>query len=115
MGLFSGVMLGYALTRLTTILEELLISRSQGFIGAGGGIDSMPLRRRMEIEAKYPKWLSRLKEYPRHEVTRTLIKNLQVSDAVGNGVRSLAIGELFEVLVARGYAMDTETFAEFYR
>ncbi len=114
MGIFGGVMLGYVLTRLTSVHEELIISRSREFIGAGGGIDSLSLRRRMEIETKYPKWLSRLTEYPRHEVTRSLIKNLQVSDAVGNELRSSAIGELFEILVRKGYALDAESFAAYY-
>ncbi len=114
MGIFGRVMLGYALTKLTNVHEELLVSRSKSFIGAGGGVDSLPVHRQREISEKYPKWLDQLKVYPQYDVTRALLKNLQVSDAVRNELRSLAINELFGVLVMQGCALDVEAYTAFH-
>lgn len=114
MGIIADVMLGFALTGLTNVHEELLTSKRNGFIGAGGGLDSLPRSRQFEIQEKYPKWLNRLKRYPRHKVTRELLKNLRMAEAVGRGLRMEAIAELLKILIDEGYAMDMETFAASY-
>lgn len=114
MGIIADVMLGFALTGLTNVHEELLMSKRNGFIGAGGGVDSLPRSRQVEIQQKYPKWLSRLKSHPRHKVTRELLKNIRVAEAIGSGARVEAIGELLKVLIDEGYALDLDTFAASY-
>lgn len=111
MGIFANIILGATLTKLTSVHEELIASRAQGFIGEGGGVDSLPVVRRKEIEEKYPKWLQQLRKYPANTVTHALVKNLQVVDMIGNGIRAQAIGELFELLVKQGIAMSAEEMA----
>ena len=114
MGIIADVMLGFALTGLTNVHEELLISERGGFIGAGGGIDSLPRSRQLEIQEKYPKWLHRLERYPRHKVTCELLKNLRMAEVGRRESRIEAISRLLDILISQGYAMDMDAFAASY-
>lgn len=113
-GIIADVMLGFALTGLTNVHEEMLVSGRSGFIGAGGGIDSLPRSRQLDIQKKYPKWLQRLEKYPRHKVTCELLKNLRMAEAGGREIRIEAISRLLDILIAQGYAMDLDAFMASY-
>ena len=55
MGIFADIAFGNALTKLTNLFEEIERTKRTHFIGAGGGIDSLPISRQRELEQKLPK------------------------------------------------------------
>lgn len=113
MGIFSDLMLGYALTKLTNVHEEIMLLKGRGLIGADG-LDALPKLRQQILTDQYLKNMGRLGKYPRHKVTHALFKNLQVAQAIGSEVRISSITTLFDVLVSEGYALDMDAFAASY-
>ena len=51
MGIFAGIAFGNALTKLTNLFEEIERTKYTHFIGAGGGIDSLPISRQKRVGA----------------------------------------------------------------
>jgi hypothetical protein len=113
LGIISDLMLGYALTKLTTIHEVIIAERARGPIGAGG-IDSLPEHKQRLLELDYLKWMGKLGKYPRHKVTHALLKNMQIAQAIGSDIRMQALAELFEVLVRERLALDVDTYSASY-
>ncbi|HGW3768214.1 TPA: hypothetical protein ACNH1M_002429 [Enterobacter cloacae] len=115
-GIFSQIALGNTLTKLTNVFEELELSKKVMFPGAGGGIDSLPIRRQQEINDKMPKWLSNLKKHPRHVVTRELIKNILLNEKMGvlRQQRIEAQYNLWEFLIKNGLALSEDDFLKSY-
>ncbi len=106
--------MGQHLTRMTNIFEEIERTRSSMPIGVGGGVDSLPLARQVRANNEFEQALGYLKIYPRHEVTRELVKNAQLAERMGRPVRVIAIGKLIEVLVQAGAALDMDDFMKSY-
>ncbi|WP_456310159.1 hypothetical protein [Serratia proteamaculans] len=106
----SQIALGNALTKLTNVFEELQHSKKVMPVGAGGGIDSLPIRRQQEIINKMPKWLDTLRKHPRHVVTRELIKNMLISEKLGEVGRIEIQFTLLEYLVENDVAISDDEF-----
>jgi len=114
MGIFSDIIFGNAITNLTNMFEEIELTRSTNFIGAGGGFDALPKRKQAEYAAKTPKWLNTLEKRPRHEVTLTLVKNMTLSARSGRKLRLQAQENLLNWLVERRIALDADAFFASY-
>jgi len=110
MGILGNLFTGSALTNLTSVFEEIERTRQTHFIGAGGGFDSLPKRRQLELERKVPKWLATLQQRPAHEVTNKLLKNMQVAAKFGRQERMQAQSKLLDWLVQKNVAIDPEEF-----
>lgn len=106
--------MGQHLARITSVFEEVERTRSTMPIGAGGGIDSLPLARQARANTEFEQALAYLKIYPRHEVTRELVKNAQLAERMGRPIRVVAIGRLIETLVQKGVALDIDDFMKSY-
>lgn len=112
MGIIGDLLFGSALTKLTDVFVEIEMTRSRSFIGAGGGYDSLPARRRAVIDTKLPKWLGTLRQRPPGEVTREVLKNMHVVQRAGNGLRVQAQARMLETLVIEGIAQDPDDFLD---
>lgn len=99
---------------MTNIFEEIERTRHTMFIGAGGGIDSLPLARQRHAKAILEEGITYLKRYPRHEVTRELAKNAVLAERMGRHLRTIAIARLTEALIDMGVALDMDTFMQSY-
>lgn len=108
------IKMGHHLTQMTNIYEEMELTRHTMFIGAGGGIDSLPLARQIEADAIFGRGIAYLKTYPRHEVTRELAKNAVLADRMGRPLRALAIARLAEALVEMDVALGMDEFMKSY-
>ncbi len=106
--------MGQHLTRMTNIIEAMERTRHAMPIGAGGGIDSLPVDAQRRADAVFDKGLGFLRSYPRHEVTRELVKNARLADAMGRSTRVLAINRLIESLSQSGVALGLDDFAKSY-
>lgn len=106
--------MGQHLTQMTNIFEEMELTRRTMFIGAGGGIDSLPPARQRQAESIFEQGIAYLGAYPRHEVTRELVKNALLAEQTGRPLRVGAIHRLLEFLVGEGVALDTENFMRSY-
>ena len=106
--------LGQHLTRMTNVIEAMESTRHAMPIGAGGGIDSRPVNAQRKADAIFEKGLAYLQNYPRHEVTRELVKNAQLADAMGRSTRVIAINRLIESLSQSGIALGLDDFAKSY-
>lgn len=114
MGLIGDLKMGHALTSLVTVLEEIAPTPGMRLVGIAGGLHSLPVGRRSELEAKIPKWLNTLRQHPRHAVTRELIKNAMLASRSGRHQRAEAYGQLLERLVQDGIALDLHAFQASY-
>jgi hypothetical protein len=99
---------------MTNIYEEIEMTRHTMPIGAGGGIDSLPLSRQMQADAIFGQGIAYLKTYPRHEVTRELAKNAVLAERMGRPVRAIAIAHLLEALVEKNIALGMDEFMKSY-
>ncbi|MBA4747748.1 MAG: hypothetical protein H2056_03430 [Sphingopyxis sp.] len=106
--------MGNHLTRMTNILEEVEATRHILPIGAGGGIDSLPLSRQVEAERIFQEGIAYLKSFPRHEVTKALAKNAVLAERMGRQIRYIAIGRLLDMLEQSGVALSGQDFAKSY-
>jgi hypothetical protein len=106
--------MGQHLTRMTNIFEEIEHTRYTMHIGAGGGVDSLPPARQRQAEAEFEQGISYLKNYPRHEVTRELMKNALLAERMDRPVRVIAIHRLIEALTRLDVALEVGEFAKSY-
>ena len=107
MGIFGDLMLGSALTGLTSMCEEMDRCSEGAFIG-GGGFDALPVARCIELERKVPKWLATLRKSPPETVTINIIRNLQLANVSGRAQRVQAMVWMTEWLVSEGVAADPD-------
>ncbi|WP_304526428.1 hypothetical protein [Halomonas sp. I5-271120] len=114
MGIISDLILGNTLTKLTNFFVDLSESHKYNFIGAGGGIDSLPKHKRELYERKVEKWIETLKKHPRHVVTRELIKNMQISKSLNRMERARAQLQLLEFLINEEVALNFDDFEKSY-
>ena len=110
MGIFADIVFGNTLTKLTNLFEEIERTKYTHFIGAGGGIDSLPISRQKELEKKLPNWMATISARPRDVVTRELLKNIKISQKFNRTERIKAQAKLLEKLIEQGIALDLETF-----
>ena len=110
MGIFADIVFGSTLTKLTNLFEEIERTKYTHFIGARGGIDSLPISRQKELEKKLPKWMATISARPRDVVTRELLKNIKISQKFNRTERIKAQAKLLEKLIEQGIALDLETF-----
>ncbi len=110
MGIFADIAFGNALTKLTNLFEEIERTKYTHFIGAGGGIDSLPISRQKELEHKLPKWIATISSRPQDEVTRELLKNIKLSQNFNRIERMKAQANLLQRLVDQGIALDVNDF-----
>jgi hypothetical protein len=102
--------MGMHLTRMTTVMEEIELTRITRPIGAGGGLDSLPRPRQIEALATFENGMSFLKGFPRHEVTRELLKNAIMAQNMGRVSREVAIGMLLKHLTNAQIALPVDEF-----
>lgn len=112
MGFFADISFGNTLTKLTNLFEEIERTKHTHFIGAGGGIDSLPLARQRELEKKLPKWIATVSSRSPHEVTRELLKNIKLSQNLQRHERVTAQANLLQNLVNQGIALDVDEFVK---
>jgi hypothetical protein len=108
------IKMGRHLTRMTNIFEEIERTRHTMLIGAGGGIDSLPPARQRQADLIFEQGIAHLKSYPRHEVTRELVKNALLAERMGRPLRMAAIHRLIEALVRMEVALDVDDFLKSY-
>jgi hypothetical protein len=108
------VKMGRHLTQMANIFEELERTRHAMPIGAGGGIDSLPLARQRQAEAVFERGVAHLRSYPRHEVTCELLKNAILAERMGRPIRAAAIQRLIEALTRMGVALEMDEFLKSY-
>ena len=110
MGIFADIAFGNALTKLTNLFEEIERTKITHFIGAGGGIDSLPISRQRELEHKLPKWMATISSRSQDEVTRELLKNIKLSQKFNRTERMKAQVNLLQRLVDNRIALDVDVF-----
>ena len=110
MGIFADIAFGNALTKLTNLFEEIERTKRTHFIGAGGGIDPLPISRQRELEQKLPKWMATISSRSQDEVTRELLKNIKLSQNFNRTERIKAQVNLLQRLVDNGIALDVDVF-----
>lgn len=114
MGILADIKLGIVLTKFTNFFEEMERTRATAFIGAGGGIDSLPLARQQEVMRNMDGWIATLRKHPRHVITREMMKNMIVSKNAGRDVRMNAQARLLDKLVEMDIALGHEEFEKSY-
>ena len=92
--------LGIHLTEITNLMEQALVSQRVG-------VPPPP----MDLMTDK---LDALRAYPRHVITRELIKNSLLALQMGRPERANSIGIVLEALVEEGVALDADTFAQSY-
>ena len=110
MGIFADIAFGNALTKLTNLFEEIERTKRTHFIGAGGGIDSLPISRQRELEHQMPKWMDTISSRSQNEVTRELLKNIKLSQKFNRTERMKAQVNLLQRLVKNRVALDVDVF-----
>ena len=114
MKFLKQIKMGQHLTQMTNILEEVERTRHTMPIGAGGGIDSLPPARQRQADAIFERGVAYLRSYPRHEVTRELVKNAMLAERMGRPIRALAIQRLIEALTRMDVALEIDEFMKSY-
>lgn len=107
-GLFGGLSRGAALVGLANAFEEIEQTRHTHFIGAGGGVDSLPKRRQSELEEKVPAWMASLRKQSPHDVTKDLLQNMHIAKGLGRLLRVEAQAKLLDALVREGIALNPD-------
>ena len=92
--------LGMHLTKVTNLMEQALASQRTG-------TPPPPVKHMTDS-------LDVLRTYPRHVITRELIKNSVLALQMGRPERANLIGIVLEMLVEEGVALDAEAFAQSY-
>jgi hypothetical protein len=92
--------LGIHLTKVTNLMEQALACQRAG--------TPPPPVHLMTTS------LDALRAYPRHVITRELIKNSLLALQMGRPERANSIGIVLEMLVEEGVALDAEAFAQSY-
>ena len=96
--------LGVHLTRLTTFFERV---NGYGVLYAASQITEQE-----KDVARVS--MAFLRQFPRHVITRELLKNSIVAQSFGRSGRVAAISTLMEALVEEGVALDADEFVRSY-
>lgn len=105
--------LGLHLTRMTNIFEAIECAR----LGAAMGIAGIPTfsdEEQQRAIAVFDRGLAYLQQFPRHVVTRELLKNALLAQHMDRPVRAAAIGRLIDALAGEGAGLELEDFLKSY-
>lgn len=111
MGMWDTLVVGSTLIKLTNAFEEIEMTRQTHFIGAGGGVDSLPTHRQAKFIVNVPRWIERLRTRDKNLVTSLLLDNVRTAEALGRSTRVAAQNRLFGILVSEGVAVDVSEWA----
>lgn len=111
---FRQFRMGQHMSRMATVFEEIEATRHRNPIGAGGDIDSLPIDRKVRALAVLREGASYLNAFPRHVVTRELVKNALLAEQMGRSGRAVAINNLIDCLAAEGVALHPDEFMKSY-
>lgn len=116
MGIISRFFLGSHLTKLATIFEEGVAASDQHHFDPTevDGFSCLSATRQSEIKLDLAKRTAALRSYPRHVITRELMKNGILASNLGRQQRVLAYINLYDYLLAQGVALDMDTFNASY-
>lgn len=106
MNIIQQFKLGAQLTRLTNVAERADNARLQG--------RDLTTREVGDLEAQEKASLEALSRYPRHVVTRELLKNAMLAERMNNIRRRDIIVRLIHALVAEGVALSLPEFEASY-
>lgn len=95
-------------------MEAMEHTRATMPIGAGGGIDSLPLSQQARAIKQLEAGMMAMSKFPRHEVTAQLVRNYKLAKQMGRGIRAVAIGNLLEHLIEHNLALNEEDFLKSY-
>ncbi|WCP11787.1 hypothetical protein sphantq_00172 [Sphingobium sp. AntQ-1] len=109
-GPIRQIRLGMHLTKMTSVMEKIELSRYTLPVGMGGGVDSLSVPEQYEANKIFDSGVSFLRKFPKHEVTKALIKNAIVADKLDRPIRYVAINNLIGNLVDGGVAISIEDF-----
>lgn len=109
MGVWDTLVVGMTLIKLANAFEEVEQTRATRFIGAGGGVDSLPGHRQAKFIANVPRWIARLQGRDKSLVTSLLLDNMRSADAAGRHARVAGQVKLLRVLVDNGVAFDVDS------
>lgn len=98
--IYGKFRLGIHLTKITKLMEQALASQR-------AGTPPPPVQLMSDS-------LDVLRSYPRHVITRELIKNAHLALQMGRPERANSIGIVLEMLVEEGVALNAEAFAQSY-
>lgn len=104
--IYREYMLGYHLTRLTSIVEQAEQNRLIGVTP-----EDMPFRQRFLINEEWEKGIAVFRRYSPDRITRELLKNSIIAKRLGRTFREQAINLLIERLVQLGVATDIRDFS----
>jgi hypothetical protein len=113
MNFMRQIALGYNLTKLTNMVEEVESRRSALPVGNNG----VPCLSRTELErqdAEFERRVERLSRIPRHLVTQALAKNMVLAIQMGRHTRAQAVSSLLDILVSLGAALSLQEFERSY-
>lgn len=113
-GPIRQIRLGVHLTKMTSVMEKIELSRYTLPVGMGGGVDSLSVPEQYEANKIFDSGVSFLRKFPKHEVTKALIKNAIVADKLDRPIRYVAINNLIEKLVDGGVAISVEDFVNIH-
>lgn len=111
---WRNLRMGAQLTRMTNVFEAIEQTRHTHPIGAGGGIDSLPLRDQMASTITLMRGLEHLRQFPRHVVTLELVKNMKVAESFGRTMRVQGMMRLLDFLVENDVALGRDEFLASY-
>ncbi|WP_312813125.1 hypothetical protein [Brevundimonas sp.] len=106
MNVIQQFRLGLHLTKLTNAVERLTLSQL-----AGHEPTASDLAKAEELEMLSIPFLSR---FPRHVITRELLKNALLAERMGNYHRRNTILKLIEAMSRSGLALDIPEFEASY-
>lgn len=100
--------MGLHLSRMTTVLQEIELTRLTMPIGAGGGIDSLPKNRQIKADEIIKNGLTYLSKFNKIEITDALVKNMQLAELRSMNARYNSIAKLLDILIDRSLAMNLD-------
>jgi len=106
--------MGQHLSRMATVFEEIEWMLHLKPSETVAGVDSLPVDRRVRAIAVLNAGTDYLGAFPRHVVTRELVKNALLAQRMGRTSRVVAIHLLIESLVTKGVALDPDEFVKSY-
>lgn len=105
---------GVELAKLTSIVERIEGTRLYMPIGSGGGFDSLPGGEGVAALLAFERGIEHVQRFPRHEVTKALVKNAIVASSFGRTDRVQAIDRLITILIERNVALPMDDFNRSY-
>lgn len=113
MNFMRQIALGKRLTKLTNLVEQVVLRDSSLPIGCCGA-DGLSDEGRSAISEELESMAPAFAKLPRHKVTLALAQNMRLSMKMGRQDRAMAQSRLLEMLVAKGSALSMDDFVKSY-